>query len=398
MQTDSSGNQEAAPTRLVSVDVLRGFAMLWILGADAIGGALLSVGNIGAEGGSESDGSSRGAGSSLFIWICHFLGKQLDHVEWEGFRFYDLIFPLFVFIIGVSLVFSLDKLKAERGFDAAWIRVMKRTVLLYALGIFYYGGWADGLDQVRLLGVLQRLALCYGAASLLHMTCQTRTLIWISGGILLGYWALLAWVPVPGIGAGGYEEGANLTNWFDSKFLPLRKWDGDYDPEGLLSTFPAVVSCLLGVFAGRFLKLNPLNGTQRALILIVSGLGLVLLGHAWGVFFPVIKKIWTSSYVLVAGGWSAILLGTLHYVVDIQNVRRWAQWLIWIGLNPIAVYMLGNLVDFDHLARRFVGGNIESGLDLWLPGLGGLLVAIVGIGWGICAAWYLHRKRVYLRI
>lgn len=370
--------------------------MLWILGADAIGGALMGVGGDSAHAGGPSPTLGPIAGS--VARVCQFLGTQLEHVDWDGFRFYDLIFPLFLFIIGVSLVFSLDKLRSQHGDTAARQRVFKRSAILYVLGLFYYGGISAGWDQIRLLGVLQRLALCYAAASCLHLKFSNRGLLTLSAGILLIYWALLAWVPVPGIGPANQNPDTNLAHWFDSKFLPLKKWDGDHDPEGILSTFPAIVTCVLGVLAGRFLKGSELTGNQRALALIVVGLGLVLVGNVWGLAFPIIKKIWTSSYVLVAGGWSLILLGVFHGLIDTFRVRRWAQVFVWIGLNPITLYLLGNVLNFDNVARRLIGGPVEAGLNHGLPGLGSLLVAIGGISTAILVAWFLNRKRIYLRV
>jgi len=395
---DQDAIQEPKPrTRILSLDALRGFDMLWIMGADAIGGALLAVGE--STGASEASPGTQFSGfRSLIVKLCHFLGEQLEHVPWEGFLFYDLIFPMFLFIIGTSLVFSLDKIRAERGFDAAFVRVIKRTILLYALGIFYYGGWGGGLDQIRLLGVLQRLAICYGISATLYLWCRPTTWYAVCLVILLGYWALLALAPVPGVGPASYDEGINFTNWFDSRFLPFRKWDGEYDPEGILSTFPAIVSCLLGVFAGCYLRDTKSSPNRQAATLVCAGLALVAVGYVWGLAFPVIKKLWTSSYVLIAGGWSAVLLGTFYYLIDVRGWSRGFAMFVWIGLNPIALYMLGNLVDFNHFARRFVGGGIEGSLDGWLPGFGGLLVAIMGIGWGVVAAWWLHKRRIYFRL
>ena len=215
--SDPVAEPAAASTagRLLSLDALRGFDMFWIMGADSLGGALA--------------GMASGP-------VTHALAEQLDHVAWEGFRFYDLIFPLFVFIAGVSLVFSLGKIVPRYGKDAAFTRLAKRALLLYLLGIFTYGGFSTPFDQIRLLGVLQRIAICYAVTGFLFIFFRPRTLVAVALAILLGYWALLALVPAPGQPAVSFAEGKNIVNWFDSRYLPLRKWDGDHDPEG-----PAVV-------------------------------------------------------------------------------------------------------------------------------------------------------------
>src|SRR5262249_45751666 len=158
---------------------------------------------------------------------------------WEGFAFYDLIFPLFIFVAGVSLVFSLGKLLRRSGRPAAIRRIVSRTVILFLFGVLYYGGISQGVDHVRLLGVLQRIALAYGFGAIAFCPLGPRGLVVACATLLVGYWALMSFVPVPGVGAGHFEEGRNLANYLDSRYLPLRKWDGDHDPEGLLSTLPA---------------------------------------------------------------------------------------------------------------------------------------------------------------
>lgn len=368
----------APPTaRLLSLDALRGFDMLWIIGADAIGSSLAHF---------------RGGAPGRF------LAGQLDHVAWEGFHFYDLIFPLFVFMIGVAIPLSLDKMVATSGRAAAHRRVLRRTVLLFLLGIFYYGGFATPLNELRLLGVLQRLALCYGAASLLYLHLRPRGLIGAVVALLVGYWVLLTFVPVPGFGAGDFAEGHNLTNWIDAHYLPLHKYDGDHDPEGLLSTFPAIASCLLGVLACLWLKSSRRSPAGRGWWLIGAGVVLLGLGELWGLQFPVIKKIWTSSFVLVTGGWSAILLGAFYLVIDVAHVRAWAWPFVWVGCNSLAIYLLSNVLDFGRLSERFAGGDIAKGLNAIWPGLGGLVLAIVGAVLCFAICRFFYRRKIFLRI
>lgn len=391
----------------MSLDALRGFDMLWIMGGDSIGHAAAGV----------------AAGP---VW--KLFADQIEHVAWEGFRFYDLIFPLFVFMAGISLVFSLGKMAAERGKDAALVRLLRRSALLYVIGIFYYGGLATPFSEMRLVGVLHRIAIAYFFAGTLFLFVRLRTLIIAAVAILLGYWALLTLVPIRDIsieskalgaamqeaGAtdtnafflattnyvrGGFEEGKNVVNHFDFRFLPGRKWDGNYDPEGVLSNLPAVVTCLLGVFAGLFLKDSKRPPAQRALWLAGAGVALVILGSVWGIWFPVIKKLWTSSYVLVAGGYSCLLLAAFYYVIDVREWRTWCRPLLWVGMNSIAVYLAGNLVSFDQLASRLVGGNIEHFLDAHLvPGTGEFLISLMGIALVLWLARMLYRRNLFFRI
>lgn len=351
--------------------------MLWIMGGDSIGHALSQMEQVNVVG---------------------VLGTQLNHVAWEGFRFYDLIFPMFVFIVGVSLVFSLTKLQEREGRTTAVRRVIRRTVILYLLGIFYYHGWENGWESIRLMGVLQRIALCYGAAALLFLFFKPRGLAIWCAGLLLGYWALMALVPVPGIGAGNFEEGRNLANWIDAQYLPWRKWDGDHDPEGLLSTLPAVASCLLGVFAGLLFQNTRITPGGKIAWLAAGGLAGVALGALWGLQFPIIKKIWTSSYVLMAGGWSALLLALFYWVIDVRGWQAWARPLVWIGLNPITIYMLGNLMPFDGIAGRVLGGPVEEWFNHRATGLGEVVISTAGILLAVGVCWWLHRRRIYVRV
>jgi predicted acyltransferase len=367
----------APAPRLLSLDALRGFDMMWIVGADALGTAFAHL-----NGGPPS----------------RLLATQLDHVEWAGFHFYDLIFPLFVFIMGVAIPFSLSRMIATEGRAAALRRVIRRALLMYVLGLFYYGGFARPIEQVRLLGVLQRLALCYFFASLLFIYLRPRILVAVFAGLLVGYWALLTFVPVPGFGTGDFAEGHNLTNWLDQHFLPGRKWDGDHDPEGLLSTLPAIASCLLGIFAGWLLRDPARTEKHKTALLAGTGVALIILGSAWGLQFPVIKKLWTSSFVLVAGGWSLLLLAAFHLVIDGWKMRAWATPFVWLGANAITIYLLSNVTDFGSLAARFAGGDVAAWIDARWTGFGGLVLAVVSILICMALCRFLYQRKIFLRL
>jgi predicted acyltransferase len=363
-----------APTRLVSLDALRGFDMIWIVGADALGNAL-----------SKLDGGP----------VVALAAEQLEHAKWAGFHFYDLIFPLFVFMIGVALTFSLGRIVANEGRAGAMKRVLRRTLLLYALGLFYYGGFAL---QFRLLGVLQRLALCYFFASLLFIYLRPRALVAACVALLAGYWALMTFVPVPGFGAGDFTEGHNLANHFDQLYLGGRKHDGDHDVEGLLSTLPAIASCLLGVFAGLLLRDATRSEKQKVTLLAGAGVALLAAGWLWGLQFPVIKKLWTSSFVLVAGGWSVLLLAAFYLVIDVWQKRVWAAPLVWVGTNALTIYLISNIVDFKKLSGRFAGGDIAAWLDAQWTGLGSLVLALTGVVLCIAICRFLHERKIFLRL
>ena len=195
---------------------------------------------------------------------------------WEGFRFYDFIFPLFIFVTGVSIVLALPRLVEREGRALAHLRVLRRALLLYGLGLIFYGGISQHWSDIRFLGVLQRIALCYLFASLLFLNFNRRGLMVALVALLGGYWALMTFVPVPASAPARSRPDANLANWIDAHYLPGRLWDKSRDPEGLLSTLPAIGTCLLGVFAGLLLKDERLTPTQKSLWLIGAGIAMVL--------------------------------------------------------------------------------------------------------------------------
>jgi predicted acyltransferase len=406
----SVGASVAAPTRrYMSVDALRGFDMFWIMGADSLVYALHRM---------KDTAPTR------------FLATQLDHAEWDGCHFYDLIFPLFVFLMGVSTAFSLTRLIQQSGRAEAVKRVIRRSVLLFILALIYSGGFSNSWPDIRLMGVLNRIALCYFFGGLIFCFVPVRGMVVIAASLLLGYWTLLALVPFPDVRPvpggtavitkeagftdvsqlnmastnmlrGSYIQGVNLTDYLDQKYLPGRKYDGTYDPEGYLSTMPAIVTGLLGIFAG-LLLMNPLISDEKKVArLLLFGAAGVALGLLWGLEFPVIKKIWTSSYVLVAGGYAAILLGVFYWLVDVKKYQAWCQPFVWMGMNAITVYFVNNLTGgyVAKLARRLVGGNVETWFDLHVTaGFGSLVISITGL---LIAFWFVHflyRRRIFLRL
>lgn len=370
--------------RIESVDALRGFNFVWILGGD---GAMWALGEM-------SNGKGR-----IVSTVGAFCATQFTHAAWEGFRFYDFILPLFLFVTGVSIVLSLPRLVEREGSIQAHLRVLRRALVLYLLGVFYYGGISAHWADVRLLGVLQRIALCYLFASLMFLNLKLRGMIAACIALLVGYWALLTFVPVPGVGVGSYAPDANLANWIDLHYLPGRLFDTTRDPEGMLSTLPAIASCLLGVFAGLLLRDVRLPAQQKTFWLVGAGVVLLAAGYLWALQFPIIKGIWTSSFVLVAGGYSAVLLGVVHQVVDVWGVKRWSTIFMWIGANAITLYMLNNLVDFYHVAERFVGGDFSSFLDQTVTqGTGALAVNGIALALVLVLARFLYRRKIFVRV
>ncbi|MEY4917941.1 MAG: hypothetical protein RL616_1854 [Verrucomicrobiota bacterium] len=438
METARPVEKNSAPTqRLTSLDALRGFDMFWILGADSLAYALHET-------------SSNP--------VTKFIAEQLDHAEWAGFKFYDLIFPLFVFIMGVSTVFSLTKIIEREGRAAAVKRVLIRGLLLFIVALIYSGGFTNPWPDMRLMGVLNRISLCYTAGGLLFIFCNVRWLLAVGAALLLGYWALLANVPIRDIHlekaalaaqaetagdaklatqflaadnpsaknpsatkdqslwqatekmyfattnrvAGKYEPGYNVANHFDFEHLPARKYDLFYDPEGFLSTLPAIVTGLLGIFTGLFLRRTDVPGMKKVFTLIGVGAASATVGWLWGIEFPVIKKIWTSSYVLVAGGYSMMLLGLFYWIVDVKQKTTWCQPFVWIGMNPITLYLASNFMGglgFHKLANRLAGGPVKSFFDTHIAkGCGELVISAVGVLLFVWFARFLYQRKIFLRL
>jgi len=395
---------QAQPTsrRLLSLDALRGFDMFWIVGGEELIQALYKAWPIGP---------------------LHLLAGQMHHKNWGGVAFYDLIFPLFVFIVGVSLVFSLSRAIERGGKAQALKRILLRSLALYAFGLLYYGGLSDGLDHIRWLGVLQRIAICYLGASVLFCAFRLRGLIVVCAALLLGYWALVSFTPIRDFSLsrqhlkelhldsgsaetaalfysttnrvrGRFEDGLNLTQQIDFQYLPGRRLNGAYDPEGLLSTLPAIATCLLGVFAGLFLRNEAVSDRRKVLCLLGAGAIGVACGFLWGLEFPIIKKLWTSSYVLIAGGYGCLLLGAFYQMIEIWQWRRWCLPFVWIGMNPITIYLVSSLVSFGNLAKRLVGGSVQHALG----DAGHLLVSLVAVTLMFALVRFLYQQKIFLRL
>ncbi len=357
------------PARLLSLDALRGFDMCWILGLATLLEQLLK----------------RTFPSSPLATT---LAAQFDHVDWAGFRFFDLIFPLFLFLAGVSLAIALPRRVARDGRRAAILHLLARAATLLALGILYSGGVQEGWDHIRWLGVLQRIGLASAAAGLLSLGLRARGLIIAAALLLIGYYLLLRFVPVPGIGPGNSAEGMNLTNYLDSIWLPGRKYDGNHDPEGLLSTLPAIATALLGLLSGKYLT-GAAAPLRKVIVLIATGLLMLALGWAWHPYFPVIKKLWTSSFVLVAAGWSALLLALFYWIVDVLHWRRGLSPFLWVGANPIALYLASGFGFFQIISER-LATTPPPPYD-WLPTA--MTFAVM-----LATAQWLHRRQIFLKV
>lgn len=266
----------------------------------------------------------------------------LEHSQWNGCTLADCVFPFFIFIVGISLVFSLSK-QVEREVQRKELLtiVLKRSAIIFLLGLFL-NAFPNHFDfsTIRIYGVLQRIALCYFFASLLFLITRPRTQALIMGGLLISYWLAMTLIPVPGYGSHNLTQEGNLAAYIDRMLFSSDHLYGKvFDPEGLLSTFPAFATVLLGSLTGTWL-LSKYSSQKKLLGIVISGILAITGGWIWGLWFPINKSLWTSSYVLLTGGLALGLLGICYWLIEIKLWIKWSKVFEIFGVNAIAAYFL----------------------------------------------------------
>ncbi|WP_462154770.1 transmembrane glucosamine N-acetyltransferase NagX [Pseudoalteromonas piscicida] len=371
------------PKRLASLDALRGMDMFWILGGQSIFAALFVL--TGWQG-----------------WKA-FEAHTL-HSPWHGFTFYDLIFPLFIFLSGVAMGLSpkrIDHLPFNER-KPFYLKALKRLLLLCAFGVLYNHGWGTGIpmdpDGIRYASVLGRIAFAWFFCALLVWHTSLRTLAYVGLGILLFYWLLLCFIPVPGGQAGDLSaNGVGSWNAFiDTYFLPgISYQNRPVDPEGVLSSLPAIVNAIAGVFAGRAIANAQTQGEWKTVgILAGSGVLVLALGWLWDMQFPVNKELWTSSFVLVTVGWSAILLAVFYAIVDVLSFQRWAYPFVIIGANSIIIYLASSLVNWTFISKSVFGGVIASVPIAWQP----LIAVFALLAVQLLVLHWMYKRRIFVSV
>lgn len=335
---------------------------------------------------------------------------QLDHAAWNGCTLTDLVFPFFLFIVGVSIVFSLSK-RLEQGRTAGLVpQLLKRALIIYALGMVLNAIPNYHPSTIRVLGVLQRIAICYFFGSLLFIKTGLRTQIGLAAAALLGYWLAMTYIPVPGFGAGVLTKEGSLASWLDRALLGAHTYrQGPYDPEGLLGTVPSLVTTLLGVFTGVWLRSARAHG-EKLRGLLAAGAVSAALGWLWSLFFPLNKALWTSSYVLFTGGLALWLLALCYWLIEMKGIKAWGKPFEIFGINAIAAYMLPIfLLKFLVLYKVPVPGAADP-VQLRVitcDGLfGGWLSPLnASAAFAFCymllwlgAFWLLYRKKIFIKI
>jgi predicted acyltransferase len=367
--------QLTAPQRLYSLDALRGFDMFWIMGAEEIFHNMAKI-----------------TGSTF--WTT--LANQFTHPDWNGFHFYDLIFPLFLFIAGVATPYSVGR-EIEKGKSRKQllIRVIKRGLILVLLGIIYNNGLRiRPISEIRFASVLGRIGLAYMFANIIYLYNRRRgQIIWFAG-LLIGYWLLLKFTSAPGYPRGDLTMQGNFASYIDRMVIPGKLYLGIHDPEGLVSTIPAIGTGLLGILAGTFLKNSPILGPGKAWRLAVAGSISLILAWIWNIDFPINKNLWTSSFVLNVGGISLILLGLFYYVIDVLGYKKWAFFFSVIGMNSILIYMSGRFINWEYATKGFfqwVGQLVGDPYNILA-----MVFCYLLVKWAFL--YFLYRKKVFLRV
>ncbi len=360
--------------RLFSLDTLRGFDMFWIMGGEAL---IISLAKATGWGWMES------------------LAKQMHHVPWEGFHFYDLIFPLFMFMSGVAIPFALLS-RLEKGVPKRDVvrKITKRAILLFLFGIVYNGALQKGFSDMRVLSVLSQIGFAYFFASLIVInTGGTKARIFWGVVILVIIAILQNFVPVPGFGAGNFTPEGTINAWIDQHFLPGRLIYKYYDPEGILCIVSATTVTLAGALAGTILRNKEYAIAKKMRMLLASGAGLIALALALSPVYPIIKNVWTVPFNLLTAGISFLLMATFYYIIDVKKWRGWIFFFQVIGLNSITIYMGQRMINFKYSSEFLLG---------WLSGPAGDFGIAIIIAGAIALKWlflyYLYKNKIFLKV
>lgn len=372
--------QSPLPGRLISLDVFRGLT---------IAGMVLV--------------NNAGNWSAVY--------PPLLHASWHGWTPTDLIFPFFVFIVGIAIPIAFEKRKAMGGSQRdLYLKIARRTGAIFGLGLvlnaFPYN--VEKLMALRIPGVLQRIALCYLFASLIYLKAKVRTQVIIAGALLLGYWAALKLIAAPGYARGDLSLEGSLASWIDRTLLAGHTYKPMYDPEGLFSTIPAIATALIGVLAGQWLRQRR-EPLEKIAGLFAAGAVCVVIGYIWNWSFPINKPLWTSSYVMFTGGLALQLLALCYWAIDFKGWRRGTMPLVVFGVNALALYFLSSLLfkillwipasKMDGTPGTMRDWIYEHAFATWLSPINaslGFALCYVAIWW--LAMYALYKRRIFIKV
>jgi predicted acyltransferase len=362
--------------RLLSLDALRGFDMFFIMGGGSLVLALSAF---------MPDG------------VATAIAGQVGHKAWHGFAFYDLIFPLFLFLAGLSFPFSLSKqYSADKSkFSILW-KIVRRGFLLVLLGMLYNGLLQFDFDNMRYASVLGRIGLAWMLAALIYVLTGYKISVILSAVILIGYWILLSLVVAPDApyGYSTFSMEGSIVGYVDRLLLPGRLHLEIHDPEGLLSTLPAIVTAMSGIFTGEYVRSSSSTVYRKCSVMLVVALLLLLVGYIWDYVFPINKNLWTSSFTCCAAGWSLLLFTLFYFVVDVLGWKGWSFFFRVIGMNSITIYLAQQFIDFYKPIETIFGGLLRLvpgelyPLSFWC--------CYVLVCWLLL--YFLYRNKIFLKV
>lgn len=362
--------------RLLSLDTLRGFDMMFIMGIAGIIRGICGLFPDGAD-----------------CW----LAGQMNHVPWEGLHHHDTIFPLFLFIAGISFPFSYAK-QQEKGRTRGQIygKIFYRGLMLVFLGLVYNGLFNLDFAHLRFYSVLARIGLAWMFAALLFINFKPRTRAIISAVILVGYWLVVKFIPAPDFpGASPYSMEGNIVGYIDRLLFKNHLcYDQLFDPEGLLSLLPAIVTAMLGMFTGEYVRNGKASGARKSLNMAIAAAVMAGVGLLWSLEFPINKALWSSTFVLVVGAFSLASFALFYYIIDVRGWKKWTKFFEIIGLNSITIYLAQRIIPFKNISNFFF-----KGLAGLCPDPVGALIIKIGT-FAVCwfFLWFLYKKKVFLKV
>jgi predicted acyltransferase len=359
--------------RLLSLDAFRGFTIA----------AMILVNNPGS-------------------W--EYVYPPLLHAEWNGLTPTDLIFPFFLFIVGVSIVLAYTK-KLQQDIPKKKLvqKIIFRSFKIFAVGVLLSILMNMNITEIRYAGVLQRIAVVFLVCSVFFLYSNWKTQAIVGTGLLLIYWLSMALIPTPGYETAMLEPGKNLTAWIDSIFLPGQMWQGNWDPEGIYSTLPAIATGITGMLAGKLL-LTELSRERKVIWLFTLGFASAVLGFMWSWVFPLNKNLWTSSYVLVTSGLASMVFASMYFLIDMLGYKKFAWAGIIFGANAIAIYVLADLLTFVFYSSDVVGVSLNQQFINLVSSIGfslkfaSFIYALIYIGINFIPAYILYKKKIYIKL
>lgn len=342
----------------------------------------------------------------------------LQHAEWHGCTPTDLIFPFFLFIVGVSISFALGSKKDHVKHSTLIVTALKRALILFGLGLFLslfprvFTEPLEALKTVRIPGVLQRIAVVFFVAAVIFIKTTGKTQLRIFIVLLVGYWILMTFIPVPGVGYANLEKETNLGAWLDRTILTeahLWRSARTWDPEGILSTMPAIATGLFGVLIGSWLKRKDKPDAEKISWMFSIGLISVILGLIWDLFFPINKALWTSSFVLYTGGLATLGLALSYWIIDVQGYRKGTTPFVVYGVNAITVFFLSGLIPrILNMIQVEMPDGSSAGSREWMyqtfftpyfsPVNASLAGAVTFILIWLVILWWMYNKKIIIKV